>query len=91
MGQHLSFVSPVEEIKAVSQQEAVEWEDTPVDPHDRKGKKPAPCPCAKKEKKSPLEIPESGDDGPEDPQQGKGNSKGGGDNGRDGGSANLAV
>jgi hypothetical protein len=34
MGQRLGFVSPVEEVKVVSRQEAVEWEETPVDPRD---------------------------------------------------------
>jgi hypothetical protein len=84
MGQHLGFVSPVEEVWVVSRQEVVEWKETPVDPHDHKGKKPALRPCARKGKKTPSEVPESGDDGPEDPHHGKGNGKGGNKNGGNG-------
>jgi hypothetical protein len=88
MGQRLGFVSPVEEIRVVSRQEAVEWEETPVDPRDRKGKKPALRPRAKKGKKTPSEVPESGDDGPEDPHHGKGNGEG---EGKDGGSGAMVI
>jgi hypothetical protein len=88
MGERLGFQVPLEEIQVVSRSEAVEWEDTPVDPNNRKGKKPARRPHAKKGKKSPSEIPESDEDGPEDPDQGKGNNE---DGGNDGGHSGMAI
>jgi hypothetical protein len=87
MGERLGFRVPLEEIQVVSRSDAVEWEDTPVDPNDRKGKKPARRPRVKKGKKSPSEIPESDEDGPEDPNHGKSSGEGGGSDGGHGGMA----